>query len=82
MDYHLDGLSFIDGIFVPHANIDKEEKIKIIKKEVKNTKKVAYLVSDCAALVIENNIIKVIKSKKDAYVIKMYWNKKIIEEIM
>ncbi|MBR1386770.1 MAG: Type 1 glutamine amidotransferase-like domain-containing protein [Bacilli bacterium] len=72
------GLNFVDGVFVPHAN---EEKKKIIKKYLKNTNKYAYLVSDCAALLINNDKIEVVKSRNDAYCIKVYWkNNKFYEE--
>ena len=74
------GLNFVDGIFVPHANKERED---IIKNYLKNTNKYAYLVSDCAAVAINNDKIEAIKSKSNAYVLKVYWkDNKFIKEVL
>ena len=70
----VDGLGFLDYMFVPHFSSDpkKKEDLEKVLKENKNVK--ALCVDNCAAVEFINNDMKIIKSNKDASVFKVYYD--------
>lgn len=78
----VDGLNFIDYMFVPHFSSDSKKK-KDLEKVLKNNKDcIALCVDNCAAIEIIDDNIKVIKSDENAKAYKaVYKNKLYLEEI-
>lgn len=79
----VEGLGFLDYMFVPHFSSDPKKKIDLegVLKENNDIK--AYCLDNCAALKIEDDKISVIKSKSDAKCYKASYSDKLnLEEIL
>jgi len=66
------GLNFIDALFCPHYNKEKERK-PALKKMMKNTKGIAIAIENCCALEIIDQKYRVISSKRHTNAYKIYW---------
>lgn len=78
----IDGLGFLDYMFVPHFSKDpkKKEDLEKTLKENKNIK--ALCVDNCCAIEFDNDNVKVIKSNKNAKAYEAsYDNKLIMKEL-
>jgi dipeptidase E len=78
----VDGLGFLDYMFVPHFSSvpKKKEDLEKVLKENKNIK--ALCADNCCAIEFNDDDMKIIKSKKDASVYEAYYDKKFkIDEI-
>lgn len=70
----VDGLDFINYMFVPHFSSDPKKKADL-EKVLKENKSVKALCTDnCAAVEFINNDMKIIKSNKDASVFEAYYD--------
>ena len=78
----VDGLGFIDYMFVPHFSSDSKKK-KDLEKVLKNDKdSIALCTDDCAAIEIIDERINVVKSDENAKAYKaVYKDKLYLEEI-
>lgn len=79
----VDGLNFLDYMFVPHFSSDPKKKLDLENVLRKNNDIKAYCLDNCAALKIEDDKISVIKSKSDAKCYKASYSDKFnLEEIL
>ena len=79
----VDGLNFLDYMFVPHFSSDPKKKLDLENVLRKNNDIKAYCLDNCAALKIEDDKISVIKSKIDAKCYKASYSDKFnLEEIL
>ncbi len=79
----VDGLNFLDYMFVPHFSSDPKKKLDLENVLRKNNDIKAYCLDNCAALKIEDDKISVIKSKGDAKCYKASYSDKFnLEEIL
>lgn len=79
----VDGLNFLDYMFVPHFSSDPKKKLDLENVLRKNNDIKAYCLDNCAALKIEDDKISVIKSKSDAKCYKASYSYKFnLEEIL
>lgn len=68
----VDGLGFLDAMFVPHFSSDPKKKEDLEKVLKENDSIKTYCVDNCCAIEIIDNVINVIKSNKDAKCYKAY----------
>lgn len=79
----VDGLNFLDYMFVPHFSSDPKKKLDLENVLRKNNDIKAYCLDNCAALKIEDDKISVIRSKSDAKCYKASYSDKFnLEEIL
>lgn len=79
----VEGLGFLDYMFVPHFSSDPKKKLDLEDVLRKNNDIKAYCLDNCAALKIEDDKISVIKSKSDAKCYKASYSDKFnLEEIL
>lgn len=79
----VEGLGFLDYMFVPHFSSDPKKKLDLEDVLRKNNDIKAYCLDNCAALKIEDDKISVIKSKSDAKCYKASYSVKFnLEEIL
>lgn len=79
----VEGLDFLDYMFVPHFSSDPKKKIDLESVLKENNDIEAYCLDNCAALKIEDDKISVIKSKDDAKCFKASYSDKLnLEEIL
>ena len=69
----VDGLGFLDYMFVPHFSSDPKKKDDL-KKVLKENKSEKTLCTDNCCAVEFNNDMKIIKSNKDARAFKAYYD--------
>lgn len=76
----MNGLGFVDGLFVPHC--DKNGRLENVRQILKTSSEVGLSISGCAALEIIDDQYRLITSAgSEAYGLKSYWkNGKYIEE--
>lgn len=78
----IDGLGFIDYMFVPHFSSDPKKMEDLKKVLEKNKDKLALCVDNCAAIEVTDQSISVIKSSKKAKAYKAtYKDRLYLEEI-
>ena len=78
----IDGLGFIDYMFVPHFSSDPKKMEDLKKVLEKNKDKLALCVDNCAAIEFTDQSISVIKSSKKAKAYKAYYKDGLyLEEI-
>lgn len=78
----IDGLGFIDYLFVPHFSSDANKKKDLEEVLSKNNNIKALCVDNCAAIEVVDDDIKLIKSNKDAKVYKATYKDKFYLEEM
>ncbi len=75
-------LGLIDALHCPHYNTEKDRP-KSLKNMMKKVRGVAIALDDCAALQVEGDRCRIIRSKKSAKARKIYWKKgKYYEELL
>ncbi len=67
------GLGFIDALACPHYDVEKERKPEL-KEMMKMAPGVAIAMDNCAALEVVGEKARVIASKPDANVYRVYWS--------
>lgn len=76
------GLDFVNALYCPHYNIEKDRKADL-KKMMKKTPGIAIAVDNCCAIEIVDGEYRVISSKKNANAYKVYWKRgKFHEELI
>ena len=73
----VDGLGFLDYMFVPHFSSDpkKKEDLEKVLKENKSIK--ALCIDNCSAVEFNDDGMKIIKSNKDASAFKAYYDNEL-----
>lgn len=76
------GLGFINALACPHYDVEKNRKPEL-KNMMKNTPGVALAMENCSALQIMGDQFRVLKSKPNAKIYKVYWrNQNYHQEIL
>jgi len=80
--FRVSGLGFINILYCPHYDTEPHRKAGL-KDMMKKTYGVAIAIDNCCALEVIDNKYKVISSKKDVNVYRVYWKKgKFHEEVI
>ncbi len=76
------GLGLINALHCPHYDFEKHRKEEL-KQMMKNTSGVAVAIDNCSAIEIVGDKYRIISSKKDAKVYRVYWEKgKFYQEVI
>ena len=69
------GLELVNALFCPHYDIEKDRKSNL-KKIMLRTYGVAIAADNCSALEVIDDEYRIIKSKNNANIYKVYWKDK------
>ncbi len=76
------GLKFINALFCPHYDFEKDRKPEL-KKMMKKTSGISIAIDDCCAIEIIDDKYRIICSKESAKAYKVYWKaNKYYEEVI
>lgn len=68
------GLGFIDALACPHYDVEKDRKPEL-KEMMKKTPGIAIAIDNCAALEVVGDKYRIVISKPQAGVYRVYWSK-------
>ena len=76
------GLGFVNTLYCPHYDVEKDRKPDL-KKLMHKTSGIAIAVDNCCAVEIIDNKYRIISSKPTANAYRVYWSKgRFFEEII